>query len=453
MTATGHARAPRTPGPFQQLARTPDGAGSWACRPSPARIANYLLGGCHTYPADRQTARGVRAAAPWLETALLINRAHGHLTSAALAQEYGITQFLDLGSGLLPTGTASDELHGPVCASVPGARVVHVDSDMAMARYTRTCLGASPRSHLFVHADIRNIFSVLRSPAVQSLDPGKPVGVLAHGVLAWMSAAESRFVLDQVKIWAPPGSAISMTHITADFRAQEAAAAAQYLSDAGLVFCPRTHTEIAELLSPWALRDPGVVPVSRYHQGNPHARLPDHASGTYAAIALHIPGQPRSTSPQTGQLRGPAFGSAQMALPRGPSGSQAARPAADGRATKPEPEGRGAAAAPYAVLPRRQRAAQRPGRHRLATVLAGPDPVRTDQKSTPERTVVMCHHTPRCPTAGAPNREAARTTACHPEQGWSLLCNGVLLFEDTGEALPDGQIIAPNRAPFASRSA
>ncbi|GES30252.1 hypothetical protein GCM10012285_44730 [Streptomyces kronopolitis] len=36
--------------------------------------------------------------------------------------------------------------------------------------------------------------------------------------------------------------------------------------------------------------------------------------------------------------------------------------------------------------------------------------------------------------------------AHHPEQGWSLLCNGVLLFEDTGELLPDGQVIAPHRA-------
>ncbi|MGJ7015128.1 hypothetical protein J2Z78_000616 [Streptomyces griseorubens] len=36
--------------------------------------------------------------------------------------------------------------------------------------------------------------------------------------------------------------------------------------------------------------------------------------------------------------------------------------------------------------------------------------------------------------------------AHHPEQGWSLLCNGVVLFEDTGELLPDGSIIAPQRA-------
>ena len=41
----------------------------------------------------------------------------------------------------------------------------------------------------------------------------------------------------------------------------------------------------------------------------------------------------------------------------------------------------------------------------------------------------MCSHQPHCPSAEAPDREAAHTVACHPE-GWSLLCNGVLLFED-----------------------
>ncbi|QVQ52968.1 hypothetical protein J4H86_03905 [Spiractinospora alimapuensis] len=57
----------------------------------------------------------------------------------------------------------------------------------------------------------------------------------------------------------------------------------------------------------------------------------------------------------------------------------------------------------------------------------------------------MCGHIPLCPTAQDPDREAARVIAEHPEQGWSLLCNGVLLFDDTGELLPDGEIIAPHR--------
>ena len=57
----------------------------------------------------------------------------------------------------------------------------------------------------------------------------------------------------------------------------------------------------------------------------------------------------------------------------------------------------------------------------------------------------MCSHTPPCPVPSAPDREAAHTIVSHPEQGWSLLCNGVVIFEDTGELLPDGAFIAPHR--------
>jgi Family of unknown function (DUF5999) len=65
----------------------------------------------------------------------------------------------------------------------------------------------------------------------------------------------------------------------------------------------------------------------------------------------------------------------------------------------------------------------------------------------------MCSHQPHCPSAEAPDREAAHTVACHPEQGWSLLCNGVLLFEDTGELLPDGRVIDPHRPTDVQRVA
>ena len=57
----------------------------------------------------------------------------------------------------------------------------------------------------------------------------------------------------------------------------------------------------------------------------------------------------------------------------------------------------------------------------------------------------MCPHSPPCPEASAPDREAAHTIVSHPEQGWSLLCNGIVIFEDTGELLPDGESIAPHR--------
>ena len=59
----------------------------------------------------------------------------------------------------------------------------------------------------------------------------------------------------------------------------------------------------------------------------------------------------------------------------------------------------------------------------------------------------MCQHLTDCPTAEAVDREAARIVATFREQGWSLLCNGVIIFEDTGEILPDGTMIEPHRGP------
>jgi hypothetical protein len=56
-----------------------------------------------------------------------------------------------------------------------------------------------------------------------------------------------------------------------------------------------------------------------------------------------------------------------------------------------------------------------------------------------------CQHVPACPAADAPDHDAARVVASHPEQGWSLLCNGVIVFEDTGEILPSRACVAPHR--------
>ncbi|MFI7444340.1 DUF5999 family protein [Nonomuraea indica] len=61
----------------------------------------------------------------------------------------------------------------------------------------------------------------------------------------------------------------------------------------------------------------------------------------------------------------------------------------------------------------------------------------------------MCRHVPPCPAADSPDREASHVIAAHPDQGWSLLCNGIVLFDDTGLLLPDGTTVAPHRAPVA----
>ena len=57
-----------------------------------------------------------------------------------------------------------------------------------------------------------------------------------------------------------------------------------------------------------------------------------------------------------------------------------------------------------------------------------------------------CPHWPPCPGALAHGRFAARTMASHPEQGWSLLCNGMVIFDDGGALLPDGRVVPPRPA-------
>ncbi|MFE7777641.1 DUF5999 family protein [Streptomyces sp. NPDC057445] len=57
----------------------------------------------------------------------------------------------------------------------------------------------------------------------------------------------------------------------------------------------------------------------------------------------------------------------------------------------------------------------------------------------------MCQHRPPCPSPDAPDREAAVVLTRRSVQGWALLCNGVLLFDETGELLPEGQVVTPHR--------
>lgn len=64
----------------------------------------------------------------------------------------------------------------------------------------------------------------------------------------------------------------------------------------------------------------------------------------------------------------------------------------------------------------------------------------------------LCRHTPPCPSAEATDRDAAHVVAAHPEQGWSLLCNGIVLFEDFGELLPNGESRAARRRDLTMAS-
>jgi hypothetical protein len=91
-------------------------------------------------------------------------------------------------------------------------------------------------------------------------------------------------------------------------------------------------------------------------------------------------------------------------------------------------------------------ATERPSTRRTVTLVQST----TARPQTTTR--APCPHHPRCPAADAVDHAAARVVAAHPEQGWSLLCNGVISFDDTGELLPGGIVSRPRRGPAPHRA-
>jgi hypothetical protein len=62
-----------------------------------------------------------------------------------------------------------------------------------------------------------------------------------------------------------------------------------------------------------------------------------------------------------------------------------------------------------------------------------------------------CTHAPKCPPYGAPDHDAAVVVAEHHDQGWIKLCNGVVVFDDTGE-LVGSVVVAAHRPEPAHRA-
>ncbi|MFG2121471.1 DUF5999 family protein [Streptomyces sp. NPDC048710] len=56
----------------------------------------------------------------------------------------------------------------------------------------------------------------------------------------------------------------------------------------------------------------------------------------------------------------------------------------------------------------------------------------------------MCSYEISC---AASDTGTPHTVSAHPEQGWALLCDGSIRFDDSGELLADGSVVQPHRVP------
>jgi len=230
--------------------------------PSIARTYDYLLGGKDHYPVDREIGEIFIKKFPGAVQIALDNRACLVRAVTFIAAELGISQFIDLGSGL-PT---ADNVHQVAQRANPAARVVYVDNDPIVLAHGRAML-AEDEQTVVVKADIRQPGQILSDPAVQGLiDFGRPVAVIASAVLHHLLDEENPLgAIRAMRAATPAGSCLFVSHFRTIGDPDSAALEAVMLEAFGRGVW-RTSEQIGEFFGDMRLIEPGIVPCAQWHQ-------------------------------------------------------------------------------------------------------------------------------------------------------------------------------------------
>jgi SAM-dependent methyltransferase len=254
--------------------------------PHPARMYDYYLGGKDSFPADRFAAGRVVALFPHVRSTARANRRFLGRAVRFAAQQ-GIRQFLDVGTGI-PT---ADNTHEVAQIVAPDARVVYVDNDPIVLSHARALLRGTPEGRTaYVDADFRDPQAILGAPQVKELlDFSRPVALMAVSLLHFFpDSEEPQEALAELKAVLAPGSALILSHATAEFTPSEVSAnVLRTYATAGLNLTPRTHAEVLRLFGGLDLVDPGLVPVHEWHADDDRDRaLTRTEVAGYAGVAL-----------------------------------------------------------------------------------------------------------------------------------------------------------------------
>ncbi len=162
-------------------------------RPHPARVYDYLLGGKDNYAADRAAAGEGLKANPNSRIPPRENRAFLRRAVRFLAREAGISQFLDIGTGI-PT---SPNVHEVAQDIEPQARVVYVDNDPIVLTHARALLTSSPAGKVaYTDSDLRDVGKILSSPVLnEALDLSRPVALLLIAIMHFIPDADDPYGL------------------------------------------------------------------------------------------------------------------------------------------------------------------------------------------------------------------------------------------------------------------
>jgi hypothetical protein len=255
--------------------------------PHPARRYNYWLGGKDNFAADRTSGDEVTRVFPHVAVAARENRAFLDRVVTHLVRDLGITQFLDIGTGL-PT---ADNTHDIAQRIQPAARIVYVDNDPLVLVHARALLTGHPDGQtVYVEADLRDAAALLRDSQLrETVRWDEPVGLLLIAVLHFLTDADEpqrqlKALIDAM----PAGSYLALSHATSDFFDTDTTAklAAMAASGAHGPYRARTRVEVEALVTDLDLVEPGTVPVSQWRPDRPDDQIvPPEQTGCYGLLA------------------------------------------------------------------------------------------------------------------------------------------------------------------------
>jgi hypothetical protein len=249
--------------------------------PHSARIYDYLLGGKDNFEADRQAAEEIQRRLPSIATSMRANRRFMARVARYLAEERGIRQFLDIGTGL-PT---APNLHQVVQDVAPESRVVYVDNDPIVLVHARALLTSTPEGRTaYLDADLRDTASILNAPQLtHTFDLSRPVAVSLIAILQFIVDEDvAHRIIDELMTPMASGSTLALSVVTVDSAPADAPGAVATYRARGIDQKPRNKAEAEALFRGLDLIEPGVVLVHRWQ--------PDEAALAFADSDVHMYG-------------------------------------------------------------------------------------------------------------------------------------------------------------------
>jgi S-adenosyl methyltransferase len=231
-------------------------------KPNVARTYDYFLGGKDNFAADRAAGEQIMRVSPEVQSTLRANRSFLGRVVRFLAGEAGITQFVDLGTGL-PT---QENVHQVAQAASPGAKVAYVDNDAVVLAHARALL-ASDDNTTVTGADLRKPADVLTDPGLLRLiDLAQPAAVLMIAVLHFVGEDENApAIVAQYRDALAPGSYLAMSLGTSDgVDPAKIADAQRVYRSATAQLTYRRRAQIEQLFDGFELVEPGLVRLPQW---------------------------------------------------------------------------------------------------------------------------------------------------------------------------------------------